>query len=238
MIPKLIHYIWIGDNPMSQLSNICVNSWNEKLPDFKVTRWGEKNLDLDQLAKENRFFKECRKRNLYAYMADYIRLRVLYKYGGVYMDTDIQVIKSFEDLMDTDILIGHASYGKIGTGFIAVEPEHPFIKRLLEFYDKEIWDVDIFTIPDIVEYVYKTENYSFKIYEKEYFSPCAYDKPYDKNDITENTRVIHWYEGSWTANKQVVLFLMTKHIHPVVKRRMIQAKKWIGFYLRKMKILK
>lgn len=238
MIPKKIHYIWLGGRPLSSLSNICINSWIEKLPEYEIIEWNEKNLDLDQYARENRFFAECRKRRLYAYMADYLRLRILYEHGGIYMDTDIQVIKSFDSMTDTDVLIGHASYGKIGTGFIGVEKHSFFIKKILEFYDKEIWESELFTIPDIIGYVHDREKFDIRIYDKEYFSPWPYDQPFSRQMVTENTRTIHWYEGSWTQSKQVVLFLMTKHISNPVKRKLVQSKKWVGFHLRKYKVIK
>lgn len=238
MIPKKIHYIWLGGQPLSKISSICINSWKEKLPEYEIIEWNEKNLDLDRICRENRFFAECRKRKLYAYMADYLRLRILYEQGGVYMDTDMQVLKSFDELMDTNFLIGHAPYGMIGTGFIGSEKGCPITKRILKFYDKEIWKSNLFTIPDIMVYLFDKEKFDVKIYDKEYFSPCAYDKPFSPDDVTANTYMIHWYEGSWTLNKQVVLFLMTKHISNPVKRRLIIAKKWVGFYLRKYRLLK
>ena len=238
MIPKKIHYIWFGGKPLSKVSNICINSWKEKLPEYEIIEWNEKNLDLDQLCRENKFFAECRKRKLYAYMADYLRLRILYEQGGIYMDTDMQVLKSFDKLTDTNFLIGHASYEKIGTGFIGAEKGCPVTKRILDFYNEEIWHSELFTIPDIVGYLFEKEKFDVKVYDKEYFSPCAFDKPFSEDDITENTYMIHWYEGSWTLNKQVVLFLMTKHISNPVQKRMIITKKWIGFYLRKIGLLK
>lgn len=238
MIPKKIHYIWLGGRNLTQLSHMCINTWKEKLPEYEIIEWNEKNLDLDKIAKENRFFAECRKRNLYAYMADYLRLRILYKEGGIYMDTDIQVVKPFEDLVDTDLLIGHASYGKIGTGFIGCEKGSPIIKRLLKFYEREIWDLELYIIPDILEYVFKKEKYDLKIYPKEYFSPVPFDQDFRDEMVTENTRVIHWYEGSWKLNKHVAVFLSTKHIKSPVKKKYLVAKRTIGFYLRKYKIIK
>lgn len=238
MIPKKIHYIWMGNKPLSKLSQACILSWKEKLNDYEIIEWNERNLDLDKISKENKFFAECRRRNLYAYMADYLRLYILYSEGGIYLDTDMLILKNLDCFLDKDIVMGHASYGKIGTGFIAVEPKSSIIKKILDFYDEEVWNCDLFIIPDVIEYVFKKNNIDFKIYDKEYFSPCAYDKNFECSDVTENTYMIHWYEGTWKLNKHVQLFLMTKHIKNPIKKRLIISKKWIGYYMRKYKVLK
>ena len=198
----------------------------------------KKNLDLDEISAQNRFFAECRKRKLYAYMADYLRLLILYREGGIYMDTDMQVLKSFDALTDTDFLIGKAPYGKTGTGFIGCEKNCRITKRILDFYQDEIWHSELFMIPDIIEYLFEKEHFPVRLYEKEYFSPCPYDKPFSPEDVTENTYTIHWYEGSWKLNKQVVLFLMTKHIQNPVKRTLVREKKRVGYYLRKFGLLR
>lgn len=237
MIPKVINYVWLGGKPLSNFANVCVLSWKEKLPGFEIKQWNEKNLDLDKLCQENKYFAELRKRKLYAYMSDYLRLYIIYHYGGIYMDTDVEVIRSFEDLLDRDILMGHASYGVINSGFIAAEPGHPFIKKCLEFYENEIWNSDLYIIPDILGYTYKTYGFDFPLCKKEILSPRPWDQPFDESMLTDETRTIHWYGGSWSGNKQVVLFLRTKNIHNPVKKKAVQCKKLIGFYLRKWNML-
>lgn len=120
MIPKVINYIWLGSGEKSKLSNICINSWYEKAHGFEIIEWNENNLDLDQIAKNNLFFAECRKRKLWAFMADYLRLKILYEHGGIYFDTDVQLLKPLDDLLDTDFFAGYEYDYKhelqIGTG--------------------------------------------------------------------------------------------------------------------------
>ena len=106
MIPKIIHYIWLGGKPKPNVVNICINSWREKLSDYEIIEWNEKNLKLDEISSKNKFFSECRKRKLWAYMADYLRLWILYQYGGIYIDTDMQIIRSLDSLLDCDFWIG------------------------------------------------------------------------------------------------------------------------------------
>lgn len=150
MIPKIIHYIWLGSNVKPNIVNICINSWKKELPDYEIIEWNENNLNLDEIAAENRFFAECRKRKLWAYMADYLRLKILYEYGGIYFDTDVQVLKSFNSLLNERAFIGYEAENYIGTGVIASEKGSGAIKNFLEFYNDEIWNSKLFTIPQII----------------------------------------------------------------------------------------
>ena len=237
MIPKKIHYIWLGGKPLSSLSNICINSWREKLPDYEITEWNEKTWILMRSARRTVFLQNAGResctlhgglpspsdslpgrRNLHGY-----------RHAGA---------EIFDALTDTDFLIGKAPYGKTGTGFIGCEKNCRITKRILDFYQDEIWHSELFMIPDIIEYLFEKEHFPIRLYEKEYFSPCPYDKPFSPEDVTENTYTIHWYEGSWKLNKQVVLFLMTKHIQNPVKRTLVREKKRVGYYLRKFGLLR
>ena len=93
MIPKKIHYIWLGRNKKDRASQICLNSWKTNLKDYEIIEWNEDNLPLDSIAQHNRFFYYCRKYKLWAFMSDYLRLWILYKEGGIYLDTYVQLLK-------------------------------------------------------------------------------------------------------------------------------------------------
>lgn len=236
MITKKIHYIWLGGNAKSNLSNICINSWYEKLYDYEIIEWNESNLDLDKIANENRFFAECRKRKLWAYMADYLRLLVLYEHGGIYMDTDVQVLKSFNSLLDNHFFIGFETGNYIGTGVIASEPKNPIIKKTLDFYNELIWNTELYTIPTIITKVLETEKMNgTSIYPMEYFAPYDYTSSFERSVITDNTFAIHWFVGSWADKKEISTFLQTKHIHNKIKKAIIIFKKNLGYYYRKLK---
>lgn len=246
MIPKTLHYIWLGNGRKSNLTNICINSWYEKLGDYEIVEWNEENLDLDQIAENNCFFKECRKRKLWAFMADYLRLYVLYQHGGVYVDTDIQVLKSFDGILNHGFAVGYEfapMWGKdaqvVGAGVIAAEKGNPTLKRILDFYDNEIWDVDFYTIPMVLDYVLKKcDKTDYVVYPVEYFAPfspqnaSAIDA--QRSSITKNTVCIHWYSGSWLDNLQVRMFLKCKHIKNPVKKKIKQGKLLAGYFYRKV----
>lgn len=225
MIPKVIHYIWLGNGKKSKLSNICINSWYEKAESYEIKEWGEQNLDLDRIASENRFFRECRKRKLWAFMADYLRLKILYENGGIYFDTDVQMIKPFsEDMLEKKLVVGYEyDYNhniQIGTGTIACEKGNSIIKECLDFYTDKIWDVPFYTIPRVMYEVLK-DHTELEIYSPEFFAPIAFNQEFDRNVITENTYAFHWFEGSWSEKLAIRTFMKTKHIKNPVKRRIM-----------------
>ena len=99
MIPKKIHYVWIG-GPKGNLENMCINSWREKLPDYEIVEWNEHNVDIEKEIKGKKFLEVCYKKKLWAFISDYIRIKVLYEQGGVYMDTDMQILKDISPILE------------------------------------------------------------------------------------------------------------------------------------------
>lgn len=241
MIPKQINYIWLGGAAKSNLTNICITTWYKHLHDYKIVEWNESNLNVDELCRNNRFLMECRKRKLWAFMADYLRLYVLYEFGGIYLDTDVQVLKSFDDLLDNKVFIGYEYFTETkencvthGTGVIGAEPKNPIIKKCLDFYDNQIWNCDVYYIPTIFTIIFDSATQAdYKIYPVDYFAPYDYRKIYTPACITENTHAIHWFSASWHENKNIGLFLQTKHIKNPLKKKWVQTKKLLGYYKRK-----
>ena len=142
MIQKKIHYIWLGQKQKDRASQICINSWKSNLPNYEIIEWNESNLPLDEIARENRFFAYCRKYKLWAFMSDYLRLWILEREGGIYLDTDVQVLKPFDDLLKYPMFLGYEMNDYVGTGIIGAEKGNPVIKALLNFYADKIWNVD------------------------------------------------------------------------------------------------
>lgn len=240
MIPKKIHYIWLGNNPKPKLTDICLLTWKDKMPDYEIIEWNEKNLDLDEISKENKFFAECRKRNLYAFMADYLRIKILYEQGGIYIDTDVQAIKKMDDLLSRNLILGYekctidSEINQIGTGLIGAEKGNEFIKKVYNFYNNEIMDSELYIIPTIMTKIYNEltddEKSKIEIFPTEYFSP--YDsggtKTFDTSMITKNTYAVHWFSYSW-GNFDSRKFLSVKHIKNPIKRKVAEIKSKIDF---------
>ena len=89
-IPKIIHYCWFGDGPISPESRKCMESWKKYCPDYKIIEWNEQNFDISQ----NRYAQQAYEAKKYAFVSDYVRLAVLYEYGGIYLDTDVETLRN------------------------------------------------------------------------------------------------------------------------------------------------
>ncbi|MGL5759925.1 MAG: glycosyltransferase family 32 protein, partial [Cetobacterium sp.] len=103
---KKIHYIWLGKGSKPNIMDICINSWREKLPNYEIIEWNEENLDFYNEIKKNRFLEECYKRKLWAFLSDYFRVKVLYENGGIYLDSDMQILKSLDRFLDDKLFLG------------------------------------------------------------------------------------------------------------------------------------
>ena len=240
MIPKKIHYIWLGGKRKDKLAEICLLTWKEKMPDYEFIEWNEKNLDLDKITQESKYFAECRKRNLYAFMADYLRIKILYEQGGIYIDTDVQSIKPLNTLIERDLILGYETYTAykevklIGTGLIGAEKNNWFIGKIYEYYKNEIMYTDKYIITELITSIYEKlsdeEKQKVDVLPVEYFSP--YDsggiKVFSPELITENTYAIHWYSNSWGSFKKV-MWLQVKHIKSPFKRGLATIKNWIEY---------
>lgn len=236
MIPKKIHYIWLGKVPKNKLTELCINSWKRTMPDYEIIEWNEKSLDMVSLCNSNKFLKKCFELKLWAFVSDYLRLLILYKEGGIYFDTDVETVKPFDDLLDNKVFMGIEGGDYIGTAVIASEPGNPLIKRLLDFYTDEIWQVDFINNPIIFKYIQKNEPeqfYNCTIYPEDYFSPYTPGKNYKSTVETKQTYSIHWYTKNWNMSRKGYVFIQTKHIKNPFQRIIATIRKNIGFYRKK-----
>lgn len=208
MIPKVIHYVWVGGKPLSPLAEKCIDSWKKYCPGYEIKRWDEKSFDISS----NPFCKEAYENKKWAFVSDYIRLKVLYEEGGIYMDTDVEVIKPLDDYLKHPAFSGFECTKKIPTGIIAAEKDNKWIKLMLDFYkDKHFVNPDgsIANMPNVLFMSELTEkNYKITFddtyqdlkdivfYPHEIFCPDPLTEK--KYFITNNTVTIHHFAGSWT----------------------------------------
>lgn len=233
MIPKKIHYIWLGDKPLDLTSRICINSWRRICPDYEIILWNEQNLDIEGLKRGNAFFRACVERKLWAFAADYLRLKILYDEGGIYLDTDVEVIKRLDGFLESSFFVGWESPEFIAAGVIGAEAGSKVLERLLEFYDREIWDANYCNIPVIFTNLIQNEPDVFReiaVYPSEYFYPYQPGAPCTKLVETDNTVCIHWYNGNWGMSRKGYVFLQTKHVKNPVLRFFLSLKKTVGYY--------
>ena len=130
LIPPIIHYCWFGRSEMPMMVKECIESWKKFCPDYEIIRWDETNTNLN----ENDYIKEAYENGKWAFITDYIRLKVLYEHGGIYMDTDVQVCKTLDPFLIDSAFSGFENVHQIPTGIMASEAGHPFLKKLLDYY--------------------------------------------------------------------------------------------------------
>lgn len=217
MIEKKIHYIWFGKEKPEKVLK-CIESWKKFLPEYEIIEWNEKNFDVEKELKENKFFKECYKRELWAFVSDYVRVKVLYENGGVYLDTDMEIIKNLDPLLDAELFLGYENDSVLSFGIIGTIPKNIVFKKFLEFYQNEIWNSPLYIVTGILTKILKEEygnklfeTSGIKIYPKEYFYPYNHDEEFTEKCLTENTYGIHWWGKSWGKNPKVY-FLKYKHL--------------------------
>ena len=131
-IPKVIHYCWIGGKPLTPLAQKCVNSWRRVMPDYEIKRWDESNYDF----QKNKFMATAYKQKKWGFVPDYARLDIIYNYGGIYFDTDVEVLKPFDEFLKYPAFCGFESehFVALGLGFGA-EKKNKVIKALMRPYE-------------------------------------------------------------------------------------------------------
>lgn len=132
MIPKVIHFIWFGDK-MPERIKVITNSWRTLMPEYKFIKWNESNSGE---FLNNQFVCQAMKDKNYAFVSDYIRLKVLYEYGGIYLDTDMIIIKKLDDFLSYKTFWGRMYSNAVGTAIIGAEPHNGVIRELLDIYEK------------------------------------------------------------------------------------------------------
>lgn len=207
MIPKVIHYCWFGNGELPELAQKCIHSWKKYCPDYEIVRWDESNVDLEVCE----YAKEAYEQKEWAFVSDYIRLLVLYKYGGIYLDTDVEIIQSLDSLLENKGFMGFEGKKYISSGLgCGFEKGNILVKKMLEDYTnahfrKKDGSLDKIPCPHrntdrLVNCGLKRNGKLQKI-EGVVFLPNEYLNPFDNDtgllNKSEKTYSIHWYSGSW-----------------------------------------
>lgn len=209
-IPKTIHYCWFGGAPLPDDAGYYLSTWKKYCPAYEICEWNEANFDINCCSYVKEAY-ECKK---WAFVSDYVRLKVLYDHGGIYMDTDVEVCKPFDDLLSYDAWSGFESETKIPTGTMAADKGNDWLRFLLTYYDdrhfiKADGSLDLTTNVETITRMTKEKygvnlNNTFQIFGEnnalfpfDYF--CA--KNFDNGKITrtKNTYTIHHFSGSWLS---------------------------------------
>ncbi len=242
MIPKIIHYCWFGRNPLPELAQVCIASWRKFLPDYEIKEWNENNFNVNMIP----YTAEAYAKKKYAFVSDYARFWIMYHFGGIYFDTDVEVIRPMDEIImqgnfmgfetDPD---GENSPGKyaprycytvaLGLGF-GMEKSHPFMQRMLTYYESlhfEMPPVNIAWYKTIVAYT--TEQLcdvglrnvpGIQRVGDITVYPREYFAPINvitgRMRITDHTYTIHRYAGSWNAKEENLKETVKHYIKSVI----------------------
>ena len=207
MIPKVIHYCWFGRGPKNELAVKCIESWKKYLPDYELKEWNEDNFDVNLYP----YAKEALENRKFAFVTDVVRLYALYTEGGVYMDTDVEVLKSYDSFLHHTMFSGFETNGYVPTGMMAAEKGSVWAKELLDGYNDrrfvlEDGSFDLTTNTTVITDYMKEKGLKLNntyqdleglctMYPSEYF--CPKDHRTGVIYCTNNTVCIHHFAGSW-----------------------------------------
>ncbi len=214
MIPKVIHYCWFGRGEKPKLIRKCIKSWKKYCPDYEIIEWNEDNFDINC----NEFVKQAYECKKWAFVSDYVRLFVLYNYGGVYMDTDVEIVRPIDVFLKHKAFSGFENPKSVPTGIIASERGQKIIKLWLDWYNDREFIVDGKMLHEpnvsfmtqilldrglILNNTYQ-EIDGFAMYPQTYFCPLYLDM--SRNCKTANTYAIHHFTSSWRSKQEIKKF--------------------------------
>ncbi len=231
MIPKIIHFCWLSGDKYPDIIEKCTNTWKEKLSDYEFVLWDTNKFNIE----DSLWVKQAFETKKYAFAADYIRLYAVYNYGGIYMDTDIEVLKNFDDLLNLPYFIGSEGGGIVEAGIFGAEKNTDWVGDCLKYYDGKTFikpdeTLDIRPLPRIMmEQITKTKQVveitttnlteldfnksNLLLFPVDYF--CAKNQGTGEIMATQNTYTIHHFAMSWISKK--VTFL------PNLKRKLMKV---------------
>lgn len=229
MIPKIIHYCWFGGNPLPNSAEKCIKSWKKYCPDYEIIEWNESNFDINS----NKYVREAYENKKFAFVTDYVRLYAMYNYGGIYMDTDVEVLKPLDSFLNNQAFSGFETSGYVPTGLMASEKKFPLFGELLEYYkDRSFVNPDgsfdtttnTVTITNICKSRGLVLNNQFQVidgfalYPSDYF--CVKNTHTGIIEKTENSFSIHHFNASWNTKeeREKTLKRWNKHKKERIKR--------------------
>lgn len=246
MIPKIIHYCWFGKKPLPPLALKCIASWKKYLPDYEIKEWNENNFDVNIIP----YTKEAYEASKYAFVSDYARFWILYKYGGLYFDTDVEIIRPMDTIIAKGAFMGCEGESNKGVTKLQVNPglglgcnpRLDLYKEILQLYTSlHFRNVDkSLNLTTVVQYTTEIlikhglcDNNSIQqianiwIYPKEYFCPISVID--GKLKITNNTYTIHHYAQSWQSpirkyGRKLALLIGGKRLKNILKKTFIREK--------------
>lgn len=212
-IPKIIHYCWFGGKPKPPLAVKCIESWKKYCPEYEIREWNEDNFDLSTAPQ---YVHQAYEAGRWAFVTDYVRLVALVKMGGVYMDTDVEVVKPLDPYLQHEAFAGFESEKGVQTGLLACVPGFALFMDFLHHYDTAQFllsdgtqdtttNVEVLTRLCKARGLQMNDRYQvvdgLAVYPREYFCPVDYET--EKLKRTRKTVTIHWFSGSWHTEEEL-----------------------------------
>lgn len=225
MIPKVIHFCWFGGKQKPALVKKCINSWRHFAPDYRIIQWSEKNFDYNSLP----YAAYCYNNQKYAFLTDYVRLEIIFRYGGIYLDTDVELVKSFDSLLEYEAFYGFENEKYVATGLgFGAEKNHVTVGHMLEkYYElKSGYEGNFPMIPcpelntnalmdlGLIRNGKRQNVMGAEILPVEYLNP--YDDPTGVLSVTDSTLSIHWYGKSWMPTRKKLRNRLTRPLHRIL----------------------
>ncbi len=228
MIPKIIHYVWVGRNPKSKLIQECIATWKKKLPNYQIIEWNEDNFDIH----ENSYIEQAYTAKKWAFVSDYIRAKAIYTQGGIYLDTDVRVLDRLDPLLNDKAFIGFENNEYLSAAIFGAEKGHPLMKDILDYYDQknftfdsnnQLAGVNSLSVTEIV-----TKNYGLKLGN---FDQNLNQGLHVYNDgvlcnPSGSSKTIHLFTGTWMNGrhslKQKIVTTLKRHISNPTEAKIYQ----------------
>ena len=245
-IPKILHLVWFGRNPYSKIVNYCLESWKKYCPDYEIMIWNEDSFDINS----NQWAKEAYEAKKYAFVSDYVRLYALYNYGGIYLDTDVELIDNIDFLLSNEAFSGYSSDFWLNTAFMGSVKGNLWIKILLEYYNDRHFknkDGNLETAENnqiITKQSVEKCNFMLGdrfidyghvvLYDEDVFQPykkCFFDLNSEENlnhihdfyDIKDGKTIsIHHFTASWDDSRNGILFKIKAIIRKRLPRKYVE----------------
>lgn len=230
LIPKKIHYCWFSGNPIPDHLKQCIESWHKYCPDYEIIKWDENNYDVQKV----QYMKQAYEAKKWGFVPDVARLDILYREGGIYLDTDVELIRNLDELLYQKAFVGVEKWGNVNMGGCSgAVPRHPIIEKLLKYrmninFIEEDGSLNMTTcgyyetIP-LMEMGMLPNNtiqhiQDLTVYSSDFFHP--YDYMTGETCISENTFSIHHFNGGWLDKKNIGEREKTKLLFDSVLQRM------------------
>ena len=232
-IPKVIHYCWFGGNPLPKPVKKCIRSWEKYCPDYKIIRWDESNFDIS----ENRYAAEAYACKKWAFVSDYARLKIICDQGGIYLDTDVELLRPLDDLLDYQGFLGFQEGNSVATGLgFGAEAGQPMVRAMLDDYrdipflrgdgTRDMTPCPVRNTNSLLPFGLRADGTrqevcGLQFFPQDYFCPISHRT--GELHITNNTYSIHHFDGSWVEDKRHLHFLRTVRIKQKVPPTVYRA---------------